>query len=73
MHEGKSLDDADVEIAQPYQTESYGKGSQSECNPVETALGKQVPEGWFITWYLTTGIGVITRWSLAFGEERLVD
>ena len=67
------LDDTEVEIPQSYQSESYGKGSQSKGNPVETALGEQVPEGWFITWYFTTRIGVFTMGLLAFNEERLVD
>ena len=67
-------DDTEVEIAQSYQSESYGKGSQSKGNPIETALGEQVPEGWFITWCFTAGIGVFTMGgSLAFSEERLVD
>ena len=62
--------DADVEVSQPYQTESDGKGSQSECDPIETALGEQVPEGWFITGWFTARIGVFTVRLLGVGEKR---
>ena len=70
---GMFANDAEVEISQPYQSEPDGKGSQSEGNPIETALGEQVPEGWFITGWFTARIGVFTVRLLGVGEERGVD
>ena len=65
--------DANVEVSQPYQPEPYREGSQSECDPVETAMGKQVPEGWLIAWLFTARIGPLTGWLLALFNQCFID
>ena len=62
-------DASNVEVSQSYQPKSYRKGSQSERNPVKTALGKQVPEGWLIT----ARIGPLTWWTLALLNQCLIN
>ena len=65
--------DANVEVSQPYQPEPYRKGSQSECDPVETTVGKQVPEGWLVARLFTARIGPLTVRLLALFNQCFVN
>jgi hypothetical protein len=73
IHNRKLSDDTNVEVSQSYQPEPYRKDSQSECYPIETTVGQQVPEGWLIARHFTAKIGPLTMRLLALFNQCFVN